>query len=269
MRLLVFRLVAGFPQGVRIRLARRGPVGWLFRRLWRWLGARPVPIKSGATAGLLISTAFDPTHVQAPELARGTLEPHVQLALRRCLKRGAVFYDIGANLGFFSLLAASSAGPHGRVYALEPVPMNAAIVRRNAALNGFANITVLECAASSTSGSTRLQLIADLSWSMLDRSWRHPQTRSVIDVEAVSIDDLVAAGRASPPDVVKLDVEGAELEVIAGMRATIARHRPIIICELHGTASAFFALVRAAGYTAELLEVAGGGEGVHAIARPG
>lgn len=197
----------------------------------------------------------------------------MQLALRRCLQPGAVFYDIGANLGFFSLVAAACVGPHGRVYAFEPVPANAATLRRNAALNGFANITVLERAASSTSGTARLQLVADLSWSMLDRNWRHPQTRSVIDVEAVSIDDLVAASDASPPDVVKLDVEGWELDVIAGMRATIARHKPTIICELHGTASEFFALVRAAGYSAEVLGVAttpdDGGEIVHAIATPG
>jgi hypothetical protein len=91
-------------------------------------------------------------------------------------------------------------------------------------------------------------------------------------VELVAIDDLVAAGRVPPPDVVKIDVEGAELAVLAGMRETLARHRPAIICELHDTHAPFVAFMAQCGYRLINLEgtipVGETGASAHALALP-
>ncbi|HWI08062.1 MAG TPA: FkbM family methyltransferase, partial [Solirubrobacteraceae bacterium] len=70
----------------------------------------------------------------------------------------------------------------------------------------------------------------------------------------VAIDELVAADEIPPPDVLKIDTEGAELQAIEGMRSTIGRHRPAIVCELHDTNAAFCALMDELGYVTTNLD---------------
>lgn len=171
-------------------------------------------------------------HIQAYGLARGTLEPGVQTALAERLRRGGVLYDVGANIGFFSLLGARRVGPTGHVYAFEPVPENAAAIRANAAANGLANITVIEAAATRTSGSADLLVIGEASWSHLASYGDHPGTRRTLSTRTVAIDDL---GDLRPPDVVKVDVEGAEIAALAGMERILGEHAPAIVCECHAT----------------------------------
>jgi FkbM family methyltransferase len=165
-----------------------------------------------------------------------------------------VVYDIGANLGFFSLVAARLVGPTGRVYAFEPAPENAEAIRRNAALNLVTNVTVVERAVSSRAGTARLQIVDDQSWSRLEEFGAHPGTERVLEVETVAIDDLVQSGELPPPALVKIDVEGAELAVLDGMRATIERQRPTIVCELHETNAGVAAALAAHDYRVVNLE---------------
>jgi FkbM family methyltransferase len=193
-------------------------------------------------------------HAHFGAIAHGLLEMSVQEAMARHLGRGGVLYDVGANVGFFSLLGARLVGEPGHVYAFEPAPENARAIADNAAMNAFANVTVLERAAFSRTGTGQLQLVDDRSWSKLEGYGAHPGTERVVDVELVAIDDLLAAGELLPPTLVKIDVEGAELEVLAGMCATIARHRPAIICELHGTHLGFVSAMAAHSYRVVNLE---------------
>jgi FkbM family methyltransferase len=191
----------------------------------------------------------------------------------RHLGRGGVFYDIGANLGFFALLGAHLVGlDEGRVYAFEAAPDNAEAIRVNAALNAIANVEVLAVAVSDHAGSGRLQVVDDQSWSKLIDYGEHPFTEQVIDVELVAIDDLIASGRLPAPDVVKIDVEGAELAVLGGMRETIERHRPAIICELHDTHAEFVDFMAGCGYRLINLEgpipLTAAGASAHALALP-
>jgi Methyltransferase FkbM domain len=98
------------------------------------------------------------------------------------------------------------------------------------------------------SGRGRLQVVDDQSWSKLAEYGEHPYTEQIIDVELVAIDDLVSGGGLPPPAMVKIDVEGAEIAVLEGMRDTIERHRPAIVCELHGTHQEFVSVMRRHGY---------------------
>jgi FkbM family methyltransferase len=158
------------------------------------------------------------------------------------------------------------------VYAFEAAPDNARAIRRNAELNQIPNVEVIAKAVAATSGSGRLQVVDDQSWSKLIDYGEHPFTESVIDVELVAIDDLVLTGLLPPPAVVKIDVEGAEIAVLEGMRVTIERYRPAIICELHDTHAEFVALMHSHGYRLINLEgtipVQEEGASAHALALP-
>jgi FkbM family methyltransferase len=219
--------------------------------LVRWLEAGTVTVPVGHAQGL----AFDLRHLRLDHahlgsIASGWLETSVQEALVRHLGAGGVMYDVGANLGFFSLLGARLVGPEGHVYALEPAPENVQALRRHIALNRVENLSALEQAAAAESGRGRLQLVDDRSWSKLEGYGEHPGTERVAEVELVAIDDL----DLRPPTVVKIDVEGAELAVLEGMRATLERHQPAVICEVHGTHEGFAKFMDQHGYRVVNLE---------------
>ena len=268
--------ITGLPEERRAELARRVRSGRVSRALLKqasgWYGRAPVPIAGGIGHLLYVSTADLPLdHAHAGLIVRGTLEPPVQEALRRLLAPGDVFYDIGANVGFFTLVGGRLVGPAGRVVAFEPVPWCANAVGRNIELNGFEHAEIRAEAVGAADGSARLFVVGEASWSHLESTGRHADVREEIDVAVVSIDSLVAAGTIPPPDVMKIDTEGAELQAIEGARATIAAHRPAIVCELHDTNEAFVALMDELGYETTNLDgpaaVAGAGP-VHALAQP-
>lgn len=256
--------------------AERGQdaLGLALRPALRWLEKGALRVPQGHAAGLRFDMAYLPiSHAHVGSIAFGNLESSVQEAMIRHLGRGGVFYDIGANLGFFALLGAHLAGlEEGHVYAFEAAPDNADAIRRNAWLNGTPNVHVIAKAVSARAGVGRLQVVDDQSWSKLEEYGEHPFTAKVIDVDMVAIDDLVAAGDVLPPTVVKIDVEGAEIAVLEGMRRTIDEHRPAIICELHETHKEFAAAMREHGYRVLNLEgtipVEEAGASAHSLALP-
>lgn len=184
-------------------------------------------LSEGVGAGLRL----DPG-ASNPAYATGANELPVQEALALHLKAGAVFYDVGANIGFLSLIGARLVGPAGRVYAFEPVPANAELVRRNAVLNGFSQVEVVEKALGRRSGRAELALAAYAGGAVLAEVGTPPDGAGVITVALASIDDLVELAGFAPPGLVKIDVEGAELEVLEGMERTLAAHRPVLLCEI-------------------------------------
>jgi FkbM family methyltransferase len=229
-----------------------------------WFRRHDVIISHGVAAGLRFNAAG-----ANAGYALGTAEPLVQEAVRTLVRPRDVVYDIGANVGFFTVIAARLVGPAGAVIAFEPLPETAGAARRNMDLNGFSHVTVLTNAAGKRGGTGKLELRDESTWARLaDAS----STGPTVDVEVVAIDDLVEAGVIRPPDFAKIDVEGAELDVIEGMRRTIAAHRPVILCEMHGRNAAFAALMASLGYTVRSLEsdlpLAEARWDVHAVATP-
>lgn len=276
--LIVRRLVRlGHPRLRELRasaMTADTPSGRMLRPMVRALESGVLRIPQGHAGGLAMDLSYLPiSHAHLGSIAFGNLESEVQEAMIRHLGRGGVFYDIGANLGFFALLGAHLAGlQEGHVYAFEAAPENAAAIARNVQLNALPNVTVIAKAVSDHTGRGRLQVVDDQSWSKLEEYGPHPFTEEVIEVELVAIDDLLAAGELRPPTVVKIDVEGAELAVLQGMRATIAQHQPAIICELHDTHQEFLTLIGELGYRAINLSGATplqeAGPSAHALALP-
>jgi FkbM family methyltransferase len=170
---------------------------------------------------------------QNTEYVTGESEGPVQRAIARTLQPGGVFYDIGANIGFFSLIAARLVGEAGSVYAFEPYSPNATTARENAALNGLTNFRLFEVAVGRNSRSDELLITSWDGGAALSTSTARPtgftQRKSV---QVVALDDFIEDERLRHPDFVKIDVEGVELEVLQGMSKTIAHCRPILLYEI-------------------------------------
>jgi FkbM family methyltransferase len=168
---------------------------------------------------------------------RGAGEPEVQDALRSYLQTGMTFYDLGANIGFFSLLAARLVGEKGRVTAFEADPEIAARLREHVKRNNFNNVTVAEKAVWSGASKVFFERVDPAT--SPDRGLGHivgAASVTAIEIEAVTLDDFSQACGA-PPDFIKCDVEGAEVEVFLGAQKLLAEKHPGILCEIHGEES--------------------------------
>jgi FkbM family methyltransferase len=156
----------------------------------------------------------------------GTYERELQHILVRTVRPGQVVWDIGANVGFFALLAARLVGPSGRVIAVEPVPRNLELLHRHLMLNHVGNVTVLPQAVSDSRGTVRFDTRHSPSMGRIDAS-------GSIEVIVTTIDELVATGIPAP-QVIKMDIEGAESRALAGASQTLREHRPLVLLSTHG-----------------------------------
>jgi FkbM family methyltransferase len=197
------------------------------------------------------------------------MEPRVQRTLCAIIRPGGVFLDIGANIGFFTILGARLVGEAGSVVAFEPEPQNVAALRDNIALNGFANVTVVAAAVSSSSGTAPLHVAHRATARLLSGN---RDARTALQVATTSVDDYLVQHPGLKPDVLKLDVEGHEIKVIEGMRETLARLRPTVLCELHRTNVEVEAAFDEVGYRTTVLDrsgsIAGAPWWAHVLAVP-
>jgi FkbM family methyltransferase len=191
-------------------------------RLWPRGRQTPVEVKTGLGKGLRLE--LDPRY--ETKLWHGDLEPEVQRRLGELVRPGWVVWDVGASLGFFTLVLARLVGPAGQVVAFEPDPHAAGRLERHARANGFATITIKPVAVWSTPGPLPFGIAAD------DHGRVHARVGEVDErVEAVTLDGALA--ELGPPRLVKIDVEGAEGEVLDGAAELLERHGPIVLCEVH------------------------------------
>jgi len=157
----------------------------------------------------------------------GSYEFGKQRRFAEMVRPGAVVYDIGANVGFYTLLAATLVGPEGTVVAFEPLPRNLHFLSAHISMNGLTNVVVRPVALADRSGTLRF-----------DDSGGPSEGRLAAEgsktVECATLDALAAEGEIPPPDVIKMDVEGAELLVLRGGEATIRTHRPTLFIATHG-----------------------------------
>lgn len=150
----------------------------------------------------------------------GVLEAYELEVIRSLIRPGMTVVDVGANIGFHTLQFASWVGPAGHVHAFEPEPANFAVLQRNIAASGFSHVTARQLAIAASSGSAAMYVShvhrGDHSLLPIERA------RDAIAVETRSLDALFA-DPASTVDLIKVDVQGAEVMVLDGMRALIER----------------------------------------------
>lgn len=185
-------------------------------------------VRSGPAAGIWLR--LNPR--TGGDAFAGDGEFEVQQAFQEYIRPGMTVYDIGANIGFFSLLAARLVGPGGRVVAFEADPEVAARLREHVARNKFSWVVVEEKAVWSEPCSV-LFARTDTGVSP-DRGLGHVvsiEEANTIRVDAVSLDEYSRA--FPPPNFLKCDVEGAEVEVFRGAGRILSESRPIVLCEMH------------------------------------
>lgn len=150
--------------------------------------------------------------------------------LLRELAEGMTFFDVGACLGYYSLLAAGLVGPKGAVHSFEPNPMLIELLRGN--LGGKPNVRVVNKAVSGASGTVKFHVapLPFIGTSSIRSDWQ-PRKTELVAAEATSLDDYCRSAGAFP-DVIKLDVEGVEDEVIKGAEALLREKSPVLILEV-------------------------------------
>ncbi len=179
-----------------------------------------------------------------------TYEAHVTHAMRPLLRPGMVVVDIGANIGYYTLLAASRVGNTGKVLAFEPARANTALIHASLEVNGFTQVIVHPYAVADEERIVGFQ--ADESNGVINP---HTPATSPQQVRAVCLDTFLA--EEPRLDLVKLDIEGAEGLALRGMQHLIQQHRPLIFSELNWNAlrrvsrmepEEYLDLLRAPGY---------------------
>jgi FkbM family methyltransferase len=157
----------------------------------------------------------------------GSYEYEKQKVFIKRVKPGDVVFDIGANVGFYTLLASVLVENEGKVIAFEPLPRNLVYLDKHMKMNHCLNVDVLPYAVSDC------EMTAEFAFSK-NPSMGHLCTKGDITVQTVLIDNLIESKKLFPPDVMKIDVEGAELSVLRGSHHVIKGKRPIIFVATHG-----------------------------------
>jgi FkbM family methyltransferase len=224
------------------------------RRAFEWSAKRiqgqQGTIRQGVGKGLL----FSPGGSNAGYLL-GTSEPGVQSAMLALLRPGMTFFDVGANVGFHSTLACRLIDPaQGHVVSFEPLSENIDRIEINARLNHFACVRVMQVALGLHDGEAKFLLSEISSRGSLETAGHAPSSPAgATTVQIRRLDSLMRDAHLPPPDVMKIDVEGAEADVLAGAHETLMRYRPVLMIELHGTNAAVASALEAIDYRASVL----------------
>jgi FkbM family methyltransferase len=196
----------------------------LSRKLFAGMvGRDAVTIPSGPMAGVKLIPGLHVSHAHL----RGVYELATLEALDRLVPPGSICYDLGASIGYLSLLMARKAK---HVYAFEPAPHAAEEIRKQAIANGMENITVVTEPVSNNQRDVHFA-VTDVAYGS---SISGPQSRwPELQLRTTTLD--VFAKHHPLPDFIKIDVEGEEVRVLEGASRILELKRPILCCELHST----------------------------------
>jgi len=158
---------------------------------------------------------------------KGTYEPIQSEAFQRLIRPGSVVFDVGAHVGYYSVLSSILAGPRGQVVAFEPLPANLKYLRRHLRLNGCDNVRVLTNCVGNGSSIARFD-------DSHGTGVGHLASKGTLEVQVRSLDEMVESGELPVPQFIKIDVEGAELLVLSGAERLLRQHHPILILSTHG-----------------------------------
>ena len=177
--------------------------------------------------GFRIYSALDDAAI-GKYVRAGNYERHVTAVFRNLVRDGMYVVDIGANIGYFSLLSAVLVGARGHVVAVEPNPRNVRLLEASRRVNDFSNMTILQMAAGRCAGLLSLHTShSNGTTSDLGAGVQAPLDTDM--VFSLHLDAILAGGRKV--DFIKIDVEGAEYNALLGCQETIVHDRPIIVSE--------------------------------------
>jgi FkbM family methyltransferase len=239
----LFSLVSRFnrllPAGFKRIFYRLGP-------LTRWIrlslnaispsGITPVVVSDGALAGAQLWLDLH----SEKDYWLGTYEVDLQTAIQQQVRPGWVAYDVGANIGYISLLLARAVGPDGQVHVFEALPDNLERLQQHVQVNGLdKQVLVNPLAVSAVSGPVDFLIGPSGAMGKVSGSaGRETHLQGAIQVAGIALDDYVYRDGNPPPQVVKMDIEGGEVLALEGMRRLLSEYRPLMFLELHGPEAA-------------------------------
>lgn len=200
------------------------------RVFWKLNPGKPLRWKLPTGGTLLLEEKHCFTHAFWPAVR--TYEPEVREFLTAVLKPGNIFIDCGSNIGYFSVLAGDLVESNGRVIAIEANPVTLQLLRRNLYTNGLPE--PIHCALTATEGDVDLfvpKLDGDVYSSMKMGGWVTEPDPDIHRVPGRRLDSIIAECKPDRVDVVKIDVEGAELDVLRSASQVLERFRPLCIVE--------------------------------------
>ena len=204
----------------RLRAALR----MAYRSMYRTL--EPSGLLTADVGGLRMSADPKQRDLALILLGERAWEPEQTRLFESLLRPGMVVVDVGAHVGYYTLLAARCVGRSGRVYAFEPAPENFGVLQHNIAQNNLANVVAEQLAV------TRQSSLAKFTISEVDSASHTLATSLVrgreIEVRTVSLDDYFASN-GTPIDVMKLDAEGAEADILDGMPHLLAQNQNLVL----------------------------------------
>jgi len=157
----------------------------------------------------------------------GSYELPKQRRLVTAISVGNVVYDIGANVGFYTLLASECVGPSGHVHAFEPLPENIEFLERHVRLNQRSNISIHPVAVSVSAGRLRFARSHNRYSSHIDQ-------QGELEVNSISLDEFIYVSGNPVPNLMKVDIEGAEFDLLCGARRLLESSPPLIFLATHG-----------------------------------
>jgi len=170
----------------------------------------------------------------------GTYEPELQKAIRHWVQPGMVVYDVGANIGYISLLMAKAVGSQGKVYSFEALPINIERLKQNI-LSSNTEVPITVVHAAVTNKDQPVEFLVHESTSMgkvAGAAGREVAYETRITVDGITLDTYQSKNNIPAPDIIKMDIEGGEVLAVDGMHRLLHEHHPILFIELHGPESA-------------------------------
>jgi FkbM family methyltransferase len=200
----------------------RLPLGWLVEPFTSIVPNKAiVPILQGPGRGIrwVVGSGM-------PNFWLGTYEKEKYQLFSRELSPGMVVYDIGANVGVYTVLACSAVGEKGRVFSFEPATMNLFYLNENVRVNRFLNCEVIPKAVSDSDGTVQFEFSGESCLGKIS-------TDGLLRVPSISLDSFCFTGKPAP-QLLKIDVEGAEYEVLTGAAKVLLEAKPVIFLATHG-----------------------------------
>ncbi len=200
-------------------------------------GLTPIKIAGGSLAGFQIALNLH----KEKAYWLGTYEVDLQTTITDLVKPGMVAFDVGANIGYVTLMLAQAVGETGKVFSFEALPANFERLESNVQMNGVADRVLLSsCAVVDSARQVEFMLGPSGAMGKAEGSAGRKDIAYTqrLSVEGISLDEFVFNRNNPLPDVVKMDIEGGEVMALPGMRRILEEARPLMLLELHGPEAA-------------------------------
>jgi FkbM family methyltransferase len=195
-----------------------------FRKITRYLENRfGLPIMAQGHRMFLHPSIHDPG-VSRQLLRYGDFEHHITEIVTRVVKEGDVAVDVGAQIGFFTLLLAKKVGPKGKVFGFEPDPDNFDLLKKNLTINAYNNVTLEQKACADQTGRGRLYLSKNDKGD--GRIYDNLKGYGSLEIETITLDDYFAVHQANI-DFIKIDAQGAEKRILQGMTKLLSGNKEL------------------------------------------